>query len=282
MTTQLECLDEHRCFGGRQLRYRHRSESVDGDMTFSIFLPPGNEDTAMPVLWWLSGLTCTDQNFVQKAGAQRKAAELGLIIVCPDTSPRDAGVPGEDDRYDLGSGAGFYVDATQDPWSEHYRMYDYVTRELPSVIREHFNVTEAQSISGHSMGGHGALVCALKNPGKYASVSAFSPIVNPTECQWGVDAFQTYLGEDRASWSEYDACELVRKNTARQPLLVEQGEADNFLDEQLKPDRLEAVCQELDHPLTLNMRAGYDHSYFFIASFIDEHLDYHARHLSGA
>ncbi|WP_322974082.1 S-formylglutathione hydrolase [Larsenimonas rhizosphaerae] len=281
MSETLECIEEVRCFDGYQRRYRHHSQVLGCDMTFSIFLPPEHDQTPKPVLWWLSGLTCTDQNFVQKAGAQRRAAELGLVIVCPDTSPRGVDVPGEDESYDLGTGAGFYLNATQAPWASHYRMYDYVTRELPELVRQQFNVNDREAISGHSMGGHGALVCALREPGRYASVSAFSPVANPVNCPWGEKAFQAYLGDDRQAWAEYDTCELIKRDDARQPLLVEQGEADQFLESQLNIDQLERVCQEQNHPLTLNRREGYDHSYFFIATYINVHLDYHAQHLNA-
>ena len=216
---------------------------------------------------------------MQKAGAHRLAAELGIAIVCPDTSPRGTDLPGEHDSYDFGSGAGFYVNATREPWKKHYRMYDYVTEELPSVVRQHFPVNGRASISGHSMGGHGALVMALRRPGHYRSVSAFAPIVNPTECPWGQKAFSGYLGEDRGKWTQYDACELVARGASSQPLFIDQGEADDFLAVQLRPERLEAVCAEHDHPLTLRRQPGYDHSYYFIASFIEDHLRYHAERL---
>ena len=233
----------------------------------------------MPLLWWLSGLTCNDENFMQKAGAHRLAAELGIAIVCPDTSPRGTDLPGEHERFDLGSGAGFYVNATESPWKPHYRMYDYVVEELPSVVRQHFPVNGRESISGHSMGGHGALILALRHPGRFRSVSAFSPVVNPMNCPWGQQAFNAYLGDDQSRWRQYDACELVANGASRQRLFIDQGEADQFLEEQLTPERLEAVCEEHDHPLTLRRQPGYDHSYFFIASFIEDHLRYHADHL---
>jgi S-formylglutathione hydrolase len=248
-------------------------------MIFAIYLPPQAETQPVPLLWWLSGLTCTDENFMQKAGAQRLAAELGIAIICPDTSPRGVNLPGEDDSYDFGSGAGFYVNATQEPWSKHYRMYDYVTQELPALARELFPLTDRQAISGHSMGGHGALVLALRNPQSYVSVSAFAPIVNPVSCPWGQKAFAGYLGDDRDAWAAYDACELIRNGARTTELFIDQGESDNFLQEQLKPALLEQVCREQKHPLTLRYQPGYDHSYFFIASFIDEHLRFHAKHL---
>ncbi|MDA0236035.1 MAG: S-formylglutathione hydrolase, partial [Proteobacteria bacterium] len=236
----------------------------------------------VPVLYWLSGLTCTDENFMQKAGAQRLAAELGIAIVAPDTSPRGTGVPGDPDgAWDFGLGAGFYVNATEEPWSRHYRMYDYVVTELPALVEANFPVSDARAISGHSMGGHGALVCALKNPGRYRSVSAFAPIANPSACPWGEKAFSRYLGAERARWLEWDACALIAGASERLPLLVDQGEADGFLAEQLRPEALRAACAAAGHPLTLRLQAGYDHSYYFIASFIDEHLRHHAAALRG-
>ena len=248
-------------------------------MVFAIYLPPQAQTQPVPVLYWLSGLTCTDENFMQKAGAQRIAAELGIAIVAPDTSPRDTDLPGEHDSYDFGSGAGFYVNATETPWSAHYRMYDYVTDELPALIEQHFPVTPKRAISGHSMGGHGALICALKNPGRYVSVSAFAPISNPINCPWGEKAFSGYLGTDREAWKAWDSCELIATAKERLPILVDQGEADDFLQEQLKPEALKAACASAGHPLELRMRPGYDHSYFFIASFIEDHLRHHARAL---
>jgi S-formylglutathione hydrolase len=282
MSETLEQVSANKCFGGWLKRYKHHARALDCEMTFSIYLPPQAEERKVPLLWWLSGLTCTDENFMQKAGAQRVAAELGIAIVCPDTSPRGLELPGEHDSYDFGSGAGFYVNATQKPWSKHYRMYDYVNEELPSVVRQQFPVNGREAISGHSMGGHGALVLALRQPGRYASVSAFSPVVNPSVVPWGEKAFSNYLGDDRGLWTQYDACELVVKGASRQPLFIDQGEDDNFLEEQLKPENLEAACAQRDHPLTLRRQPGYDHSYFFIATFIEEHLRYHAKHLKVA
>jgi S-formylglutathione hydrolase len=260
-------------------RYRHESLSVKGDMVFAIFLPAQAESANVPVLYWLSGLTCTDENFSQKAGAFKKAAELGLAIVMPDTSPRGTDYPAEHESYDFGSGAGFYVNATVAPYSNTYHMYDYVVKELPTLVEEHFPVTGKRSISGHSMGGHGALICALKNPGRYQSVSAFAPITNPTQCPWGEKAFTGYLGDDREAWKAWDTCELIATAQERLPLLVDQGEADNFLEEQLKPEALEQACEKAGHELTLRRQSGYDHSYFFISSFIDDHLAYHAKAL---
>ena len=282
MTTAPEQLAANRSFGGWHRRFRHRSTVLGCDMVFAIYLPPQAEAGPVPVLYWLSGLTCTDENFMQKAGAQRLAAELGIAIVAPDTSPRGTGVPGDPDgAWDFGLGAGFYVNATEEPWRRHYRMYDYVVEELPALVEAHFTVSDARSISGHSMGGHGALVCALKNPGRYRAVSAFAPIANPSACPWGEKAFARYLGADRARWLEWDACALIAGTRERLPLLVDQGEADGFLAEQLRPEALRAACAAAGHPLNLRLQPGYDHSYYFIASFIDDHLRHHAAALRG-
>ena len=275
----MELLSSTKVSGGWLKRYRHESLSVKGDMVFAIFLPAQAESENVPVLYWLSGLTCTDENFSQKAGAFKKAAELGLAIVMPDTSPRGTDYPAEHESYDFGSGAGFYVNATVAPYSNTYHMYDYVVKELPTLVEEHFPVTDKRSISGHSMGGHGALICALKNPGRYQSVSAFAPITNPTQCPWGEKAFTGYLGDDREAWKVWDTCELIAIAEERLPLLVDQGEADNFLEEQLKPEALEQACEKAGHELTLRRQSGYDHSYFFISSFIDDHLAHHAKAL---
>ncbi|WP_435104127.1 S-formylglutathione hydrolase [Arhodomonas sp. AD133] len=275
----LEIVSRNRCFDGWVTRYRHHARALDCDMIFGTYLPPQAEHGPVPVLYWLSGLTCTDENFMQKAGAQRLAAELGMAIVCPDTSPRGTDLPGEHDDYDFGSGAGFYVNATQDPWRRHYRMYDYVVDELPALVEANLPVTTDRSISGHSMGGHGALVCALRNPGAYRAVSAFAPVCNPSEVPWGEKAFSRYLGEDRTLWHDYDACRLIPHAEERLPLLVDQGESDQFLDEQLRPDALERACHEADHPLTLRRWPDYDHSYYFIATLIGDHLHHHARAL---
>ena len=266
-------------FGGWLKRYKHHSATLACDMIFAIYLPPQAETQKVPLLWWLSGLTCTDENFMQKAGAQKIAAELGIAIICPDTSPRGTELPGENDSYDFGSGAGFYVNATQAPWNQHYKMYDYIAEELPALVRVHFPLTAKESISGHSMGGHGALVLALGQPGRYASVSAFAPIVNPSHTPWGQKALTGYLGENKSDWQQYDACELVATDSSKQPLFIDQGDADNFLKEQLRTELLEAACEKHQHPLTLRYQPGYDHSYFFIASFIEDHLRYHAQYL---
>ena len=268
---------EHRaCFGGWQDVYEHASRTLDCMMRFAVYLPPQAETRKLPVLYWLSGLTCTEQNFITKAGAQRYAAEHGVILVAPDTSPRGDGVA-DAEGYDLGKGAGFYVNATQAPWAAHYRMYDYIVHELPGLIEEQFPATDARAISGHSMGGHGALTIALKNPGRYRSVSAFSPIVAPSQVPWGQKAFGAYLGDDRDAWAAYDATALVAGPLQeRLPLLVEQGGADEFLDTQLRPDLLQAAAAAAGHPMTLHVRPGHDHSYYFIASFIGAHIAHHA------
>ncbi|MDQ3057585.1 MAG: S-formylglutathione hydrolase [Pseudomonadota bacterium] len=268
-------IERHACFGGQQEVWTHTSNVLDCEMKCGIYLPPQAETTSCPVLYWLSGLTCTEQNFIAKSGAQRYAAEHGVILVAPDTSPRGPAVA-DADGYDIGLGAGFYLNATQSPWSRHYRMYDYVVDELPELIGEHFPATDARSISGHSMGGHGALVIALKNPGRYRSVTAFAPIAAPARAPWGEKAFAAYLGEDRETWKQWDASELVAQAGERLPLLIDQGEADEFIATQLKPEVLHAACAQAGHPLELRMQAGYNHSYYFIASFIGEHIAYHA------
>jgi len=280
---KLELIASNKSFGGWNKRYRHTARTVDCDMVFAIYLPPQAEIAPVPVLYWLSGLTCTDENFMHKAGAQRIAAELGIAIVAPDTSPRGPNVPDDpDSAWDFGLGAGFYVNATEMPWRRHYRMYDYVVDELPKLVESHFAVSDARSISGHSMGGHGALVSALRNPGRYRSVSAFSPITHPMDCPWGRKAFGHYLGEDTEQWRQWDTCELLAGASERLPLLVDQGDADDFLTTQLKPEALQASCAKYSHPLELRMQKGYDHSYYFIASFIEDHLRHHAAALKRA
>ena len=276
----LERIEHRACFGGWQDVYEHASTSLGCTMRFAVYLPAQAETAKLPVLYWLSGLTCNEQNFITKAGAQRYAAEHGVILVAPDTSPRGDDVA-DADGYDLGKGAGFYVDATQAPWATHYRMYDYVVNELPALIEAQFPVTGARAISGHSMGGHGALVIALKNPGRYRSVSAFSPIVAPSQVPWGEKAFGAYLGDDREDWKQHDTVELVRSAQEKLPLLIDQGDADEFLDGQLKPQLLQAACEAAGHPLELRMQPGYDHSYYFIASFIGDHVAHHAAALKG-
>ncbi|TWI05925.1 S-formylglutathione hydrolase [Luteimonas cucumeris] len=271
----MELIEQHTCFGGRQEVWRHRSGVLDCEMRFAVYLPPQARQRRLPVLYWLSGLTCSEQNFITKAGAQRHAAEHGVILVAPDTSPRGDGVA-NDEAYDLGQGAGFYVNATQAPWSSHFRMYDYVVDELPRLVEAHFPADDRRSISGHSMGGHGALVVALRNPGRYRSASAFSPIVAPSQVAWGEKAFAAYLGDDREAWKAYDAVELLRTAPEKLPLLVDQGDADEFLESQLRPELLRAAAEVAGHPLQLRMQPGYDHSYYFIGSFIGEHIAHHA------
>lgn len=280
MSNKLETVAQNKCFGGWHKRIRHHSASLDCDMVFAIYLPPQAAKARVPVLYWLSGLTCTDENFMQKAGALGVAAELGIAIVAPDTSPRGAEVPDDPEGgWDFGLGAGFYLNATRAPFDRHYQMHDYVVRELPELVEANFSVSDRRAISGHSMGGHGALVAALRNPGRYQSVSAFAPIANPVESPWGQKAFTGYLGTDRDNWKAWDACELIAKADERLPLLIDQGTSDNFLAEQLKPERLQSACDAAGHPLTLRMQEGYDHSYYFIASFIEDHLRHHAKAL---
>lgn len=275
----MERVEQHASFGGRQEVWKHASAALGCEMRLGIYLPEAalrGEDC--PVLYWLSGLTCTEQNFITKANAQEHAARHGIIVVAPDTSPRGADVA-DDAAYDLGQGAGFYLNATQQPWAAHYRMQDYVAEELPALVERHFPTTMARGIFGHSMGGHGALVTALRHPGRYRSVSAFSPIVAPSQVPWGVKAFTRYLGEDRAAWQAWDAVQLVASAKERLPLLVDQGEADEFLQAQLRPDLLRAACDAAGHALTLRLRPGYDHSYYFVATFLGEHFAHHARAL---
>lgn len=276
----MQCIESHACFGGRQEVWSHPSTTLGCEMRFGVYLPPQAEHGDCPVLYWLSGLTCSEQNFIAKAGAQRYAAHHGVILVAADTSPRGEGVA-DVEGYDLGIGAGFYLNATRAPWSRQYRMYDYVVDELPALVDAHFPTTTARAISGHSMGGHGALVIALKNPGRYRSVSAFAPIVAPSQVPWGEKAFAAYLGDDREAWRAWDAVELLREAGERLPLLVDQGDGDEFLATQLKPELLQAACEQAAHPLRLRMQPGYDHSYYFIASFIGEHIAHHARALAG-
>lgn len=270
-------------FDGWHKQYIHQSSTLNCEMRFAIYLPlEATEDKPVPVLYWLSGLTCTDENFMQKAGAFRKAAELGIAIVAPDTSPRGEGVPDDPEgAYDFGLGAGFYLNATQEPWEEHYQMYSYIVDELPQLIEEHFPVSKRKAISGHSMGGHGALTIGIKNPTAYSSISAFSPICHPVAVPWGQKAFRNYLGEDKTLWKQYDAVELLKTHSLSTPVLVDQGNADNFLTEQLKPETLQSAAIEANADLTLRIQPGYDHSYFFIQSFIDEHLEFHAKYLKA-
>jgi S-formylglutathione hydrolase len=267
-----------RCFGGEQLVIEHVSDVCGGvPMRFGLFLPPASE-APPPVVWFLSGLTCTWENVTTKGGFQRVAAELGVAVIAPDTSPRGDGVPDEPGRYDLGQGAGFYLNATREPWAQHFNMYEYVAAELPAFVGAHFAVDlQRQSVTGHSMGGHGALVLALRNPGRYRAVSAFSPIVAPSEVQWGQDAFTAYLGEDRAAWAQYDATALIEAGARfGGTIFISQGAADNFLEKQLRPERFERACQAAGQPVRVELAEGYDHSYYFIATFMEEHLRHHA------
>lgn len=278
----MEQISGSKIFSGRQLRLKHFSETLSCDMHFSVYLPPETTDQTVPVLFWLSGLTCTDENFVTKAGAQRYAAKYGVAIVAPDTSPRGDDIPDDPDgSYDFGLGAGFYVNAIQAPWSKHYRMYDYIVDELPALVTANFPVDpERASIFGHSMGGHGALTIALKNPDRFRSVSAFAPICSPIRCPWGQKALGNYLGEESEVWAEYDTCKLIQKAEGHLPILVDQGGADGFLKEQLKTDLLLEASIENNYPMDIRIQSGYDHSYFFIASFIEDHIRFHRQHLA--
>jgi S-formylglutathione hydrolase len=278
----LELVSSEHMFGGEQKYMQHLSEETGTQMTFSVFVPPQAKDGPVPVLYWLSGLTCTPENFTVKAGAQQYAAEHGILLIAPDTSPREAGIAGEEDSWDLGTGASFYLDATEMPWIMNYRMYSYLMDELPALVAERLGADTARSsIFGHSMGGHGALVLALKNAGRFRSVSAFAPVCAPSHCPWGEKAFTAYLGDDRAAWAEWDACALIAGATERLPLLIDQGEADEFLAEQLHPERLEAACSAAGHPLELRRHAGFGHGYDFIETQIGDHVRHHAEALRG-
>ncbi len=273
---------EHICFGGTVGFYSHTSAACNSEMRFAVFVPPQAQQSPTPILYFLSGLTCTEENFTTKAGAQQFAAKYGLMLVAPDTSPRGTGIPGEDDDWDLGTGAGFYVDATEAPWRSHYRMYSYVTEELPALIAQNFpSNPQKQGIFGHSMGGHGALICALKNPTYYQSVSAFAPIAAPMQCPWGQKAFSHYLGPNLEDWKAYDASELILTTQLPYPILIDQGMADTFLQTQLMPDVFEAACAQVGQPLHLRRQPGYDHSYYFISTFIEDHIRYHAERLGS-
>jgi len=277
----LELVEEHRCFDGVQRIYRHESRSIGLPMRFSVFLPAAASASKVPALFYLAGLTCTEETFPIKAGAQRYAAEHGIALIAPDTSPRGADIPGEKDAWDFGVGAGFYVDATREPWRERYRMYSYVTQDLREAVLAELPVREDRlGIFGHSMGGHGALVLALRNPDVYRSVSAFAPIAAPSQCPWGVKAFTGYLGDDREAWKQYDASELVKGDAASRfegGILIDQGLADQFLAEQLHPDVFERNAREAGHSVTVRRHEGYDHGYFFISTFVGEHIAHHAR-----
>jgi S-formylglutathione hydrolase len=278
--SSLEKISEQRSFGGVQGIYRHASSTCAGPMRFAVYQPPQAEKGRCPVLYYLAGLTCTEETATIKAGAQRVAAELGLILVMPDTSPRGTNIEGATGDWEFGEGAGFYLDATQAPWSSHFRMYSYIVDELPALIAENFPVDVSRSsLFGHSMGGHGALTIALKHPDRYRSVSAFAPIVAPSQVPWGHKALPRYLGEDRVSWAAYDACELVRKQTFPGTILIDQGETDPFLEGQLKPELFDQACAEAGQALLLRRQAGYDHSYWFIATFMEDHLRHHGRAL---
>lgn len=285
VSTELAELSANKCFGGWQKRFSHKSSTLNCEMQFSVFIPPtSSPNEKLPALYWLSGLTCTDENFVTKAGAQRVAAELGIMLIIPDTSPRGENVPdAADGAYDLGLGAGFYVNATQEPWKKHYQMYDYIVEELPNLVKKEFRVKDKAAIAGHSMGGHGALTIALSNMKRYCSVSAFAPIVNPVDCQWGQKAFSHYLGDNQNVWQDYDSCELMRQQGEflHIPMLVDQGLDDNFYRAQKLTKPLEDVAKDIGYQAKFRYHSGYDHSYFFIASLIEDHLRFHAKYLSN-
>ncbi len=280
--TTIQLLSEHACFGGKQQFYKHDSRETRGPMKFSLYLPPQAKSGKVPVLYYLAGLTCTDETFPTKAHAQAVAAELGLMLIAPDTSPREPRIPGDADKWDFGQGAGFYVDATQEPWSANYRMYSYVTRELPDLVAANLPVRAGSTgIFGHSMGGHGALTIGLRNPTQYKSLSAFAPIVAPMQCPWGQKAFTNYLGPDQEKWRPHDASELVARTAFPSPILIDQGTADQFLkDQQLLPERFSAAAAKSGQKLTLRMQEGYDQGYYFIQTFMGDHLRHHAKILS--
>jgi S-formylglutathione hydrolase len=276
----LVATNTYKCFDGTVRFYRHDSATCNSEMKFAVYQPPQAASQSVPVLYFLSGLTCTEENFITKAGAQQFAAQYGVMLVVPDTSPRKTGIPGEEEDWDFGVGAGFYVDATQAPWSSHYKMYSYVTEELPALIASHFPIKpDRQGIFGHSMGGHGALICALKNPDRYCSVSAFAPITAPMQCPWGQKAFTHYLGTDQANWKAYDATELVMAQPFPDTILIDQGMADSFLEKQLMPEVFEHACATAGQSLKLRQQEGYDHSYYFISTFIEDHIRHHAQRL---
>ena len=276
-----ETVSQSRCFGGTQFVYRHISQETGTPMRLAVFVPPQAKNAKVPVVWFLSGLTCTEENFTVKAGAQRMASELGLMLIAPDTSPRGEGVPDDaQGAYDFGLGAGFYVDALQEPWARHYRMRSYIERELPDLVAKNLPADMSrQGITGHSMGGHGALTIALRNPDRFKAVSAFAPIASPMNCPWGEKALSNYIGPDRSTWREYDACALIEGGARLSDLLVDQGAADSFLESQLRPDLLEAACRDAGIALTLRRQEGYDHSYYFISTFMEDHLRWHFERL---
>ena len=277
----MEIFSSNRSFGGWTKMFSHSSDICNGIMKCSVYIPPQADISQVPVLYWLSGLTCTHENFITKAGAQKFASELGLMIVVPDTSPRGAGIEGEDEFYDLGTGAGFFINATKEKWSTHYRMEDYIIHELPKVIGEHFPANiNTQGIFGHSMGGHGALTLALKYPNNFRSVSAFAPICAPSQCPWGKKAFTAYFGENQEDWLKNDANELMKTSSIRIPMLIDQGSDDEFLEKELNFKQFEDTCSKKNYPSTFRMHKGYDHSYYFIASFIEDHMRFHAKELS--
>lgn len=277
---KIEQFGAGKSFGGWTKMFIHSSESCGGEMRFSVFIPPQAESGTVPVLYWLSGLTCNHENFITKAGAQLYAAQAGIMLVAPDTSPRGAGVEGEDETYDLGSGAGFYINASAEKWVKHYRMEDYIIHELPKIIRSNFPVMEGhESIFGHSMGGHGALTLALKHPGRFRSVSAFSPICAPSQCPWGEKAFTNYLGENREVWKKHDANELIQTATLEIPMLIDQGGDDPFLEKELNFELFLKTCEKRNQKLTARLQNGYDHSYYFIATFMEDHIQHHAKAL---
>ena len=277
----IDLVSEHGCFGGVQRFYKHASREAHGPMKFSVYLPPQSRSTKVPVLYFLAGLTCTEETFAIKGHAQQLAAQLGLMLVAPDTSPREPRLPGDADSWDFGQSAGFYVDATQAPWAAHYRMYSYVTRELPQVVAANLPArADSQGIFGHSMGGHGALTCALRNPSQYRSVSAFAPIAAPMQVPWGQKALSYYLGAERAAWRDYDATELVARHRFPAPILIDQGDKDPYLAEQLRPEKFSAAAAKAGQPVELRMQAGYDHGYYFIQSFMADHLRHHAAYLA--
>lgn len=279
-TSALTKVSEQRCFGGKQIRFKHQSTVLNCEMQFSVFLPPQAQSGKVPALYWLSGLTCTDENFSSKAGAQRLAAELGLALIMPDTSPRGDGVPDDaNGAYDFGLGAGFYVNATEPPFAQHYQMYDYIVSELPALLEAELPLSDKRAISGHSMGGHGALVIGLRNSARYSSISAFSPICNPVNCAWGIKALTGYLGEDQSNWQQYDASVLLAEQGSTLPILVDQGLVDNFYPAQLQTESLINAAQTAGVVAEIRLQPGYDHSYYFIASFIEQHLRFHARYL---
>ncbi|MBH67931.1 MAG: S-formylglutathione hydrolase [Rhodospirillaceae bacterium] len=280
MSRELEQRSVHDCFGGQVTFYSHVSRETKTKMNFSIFLPPSTNQASVPGLIYLAGLTCTEETFMIKAGAQRYAALKGIALICPDTSPRDADIRGEDDDWDFGTGAGFYLDAEASPWSENYRMYSYVTKEIIEILDLTFPIdTQRLGIFGHSMGGHGALTIHLKNPSLFKTVSAFAPICAPMKCPWGQKAFANYLGSDERRWRDYDACELVKLNPSGPGILIDQGLADNFLETELQPHLFESACRDVDRNLLLRRHEGYDHGYYFIASFVEDHINHHSKGL---